>query len=151
MGVDLGNARVGIALSDSDLLLAHPEQHIKVNGDYFYATEDVIALIEDNDVCRVIVGYPLQLDGTEGKSAKKARRWAQALRKKLASYFIEGVDIELKDERLSSVSAHDQLLDAGISMRAHRSKIDSQAAVVILQSALDEYKNRHEIKDVKHD
>lgn len=140
MGVDLGNARVGIALSDSDLLLAHPEGHIKVSGDYFYAIEDVIALIEDNDVSRVVVGYPLQLDGTEGKSAKKAKRWARALSKKLDDYFIQGVRVDLLDERLSSVSAHNQLLEAGISMREHRSIIDSQAAVILLQSALD---NQH--------
>lgn len=141
MAVDLGNARVGIALSDPDLLLAHPEDHIKVAGDYFYALDDVVALIEDHEVCRVIVGYPLQLDGTEGKSAKKAKRWANALGKKLQTYHIEDVDVDLLDERLSSVSAHDQLLDAGISLRQHRSLIDSQAAVVLLQTALDEHKH----------
>lgn len=140
MGVDLGNARVGIALSDSDLLLAHPESHIVVAGDYFYAIEDVIALIEDHDVSTVIVGYPLQLDGTEGKSAKKAKRWASALEKKLHQYALDDVRVELRDERLSSVAAHNQLLDAGLSMRQHRSVIDSQAAVILLQSALDDQK-----------
>ncbi|WP_418969884.1 Holliday junction resolvase RuvX [Alloscardovia omnicolens] len=140
MGVDLGNARVGIALSDPHLLLAHPEDFIAVSGDYFYALDDVIACVEEYEVTHIVVGYPLQLNGEEGKSAKKAKRWAQALRKKLTQYGMEAVTIELKDERLSSVAAHDQLLDAGISMRQHRKMIDSQAAVILLQSALDDYR-----------
>ena len=139
--MDLGNARVGIALSDSDLLLAHPEDYIKVNGDYFFAIEDVIALIEDKSVSKVIVGHPLQLDGAEGKSAKKAKRWAAALRNKLTQYSIEGVDVTLMDERLTSVSAHNQLLDAGLRMRKHRSVVDSQAAVILLQEALEMHKS----------
>ncbi len=140
LGVDLGNARVGIALSDPDLLLAHPEEYIAVSGDCFYALEDVIAVIEDNNVDHVVVGYPLQLDGTEGKSAKKAKRWAASLEKKLAQYAMDDVTVSLRDERLSSVAAHNQLLDAGMSMRQHRSVVDSQAAVILLQSALDDHK-----------
>lgn len=142
MGVDLGNARVGIALSDPDLLLAHPEDNIHASGDYFYVLDDVIACVDDYDVNHVVVGYPLQLNGEEGKSAKKAKRWTQALRKKLDLYGLNDVTIELKDERLSSVAAHDQLLDAGISMRHHRTIIDSQAAVILLQSALDDHRAR---------
>ena len=140
LGVDLGYARVGIALSDPDRLLAHPEEYIAVSGDYFYALEDVIAVIEDNNVDHVVVGYPLQLDGTEGKSAKKAKRWAASLEKKLAQYVMDDVTVSLRDERLSSVAAHNQLLDAGMSMRQHRSVVDSQAAVILLQSALDDHK-----------
>ncbi|TCD55061.1 Holliday junction resolvase RuvX [Alloscardovia theropitheci] len=140
LGVDLGNARVGIALSDPDLLLAYPQEYISVSGDYFYALEDVIAIIEDKNISHVIVGYPLQLDGSEGKSAKKARRWAGALEKKLQQYAMDNVTVKLQDERLSSVAAHNQLLDAGLSMKQHRSVIDSQAAVILLQSALDDHK-----------
>ena len=142
MGVDLGNARVGIALSDHDLLLAHPEDNIHASGDYFYVLDDVIACVDDYDVNHIVVGYPLQLNGEEGKSAKKAKRWTQALRKKLDLYGLNDVTIELKDERLSSVADHDQLLDAGISMRHHRTIIDSQAAVILLQSALDDHRAR---------
>ena len=72
LGVDLGNARVGLALSDPELTFAHPAGNIHVAGDYFFAIDEVLNVIEDEHVDHVIVGLPLQMDGTEGKSAKKA-------------------------------------------------------------------------------
>ena len=83
LGVDLGNARVGLALSDPELTFAHPAGNIHVAGDYFFAIDEVLNVIEDEHVDHVIVGLPLQMDGTEGKSAKKARRWAANLEKRL--------------------------------------------------------------------
>ena len=71
LGVDLGNARVGLALSDPELTFAHPAGNIHVAGDYFFAIDEVLNVIEDEHVDHVIVGLPLQMDGTEGKSAKK--------------------------------------------------------------------------------
>ena len=140
LGVDLGNARVGIALSDPDLLLAHPEEYIAVSGDYFYALEDVIAVIEDNNVDHVVVGYPLQLDGTEGKSAKKAKRWAQALTKRLGSAGLADVDVVLQDERMTTITAHNQLLQVGLGMKEHRPRVDQQSAVVLLQAVIDSHR-----------
>ena len=79
LGVDLGNARVGLALSDPELTLAHPAGNITVRRDYFEALDDVLNVIEDNRVDRVVIGLPLDMDGTEGRSAKKARRWSTNL------------------------------------------------------------------------
>lgn len=81
LGVDLGNARVGLALSDPGLTLAHPAGNVQVNGDSFFALDAVIGVIEDENVDHVVVGLPLQMDGTEGRSAKKARRWADNLKR----------------------------------------------------------------------
>ena len=72
LGVDLGDARVGLSKSDPELTFAHPIGNIQAYGDSFNAIEDVINVIEDNSVSRVVVGLPLQLDGSEGKSAKKS-------------------------------------------------------------------------------
>ncbi|RSX53872.1 Holliday junction DNA helicase [Bifidobacterium goeldii] len=144
LGVDLGDARVGLALSDPELTFAHPAGNVRVFGDSFQALDDVIGVIEDESVERVVVGLPLQLDGTEGKSAKKARRWVANLTKRMQDYIDAGEcavaqvpDIILLDERLTTVSAHRQLIDAQLGTRKHRPFVDQQSAVVILQTALD--------------
>ena len=144
LGVDLGDARVGLALSDPELTLAHPAGNIQVFGDSFYASDEVSDLIEDERVSHVGIGLPLQLDGTEGKSAKKARRWASNLVKRMerdgaGRQFVgrRPPTVSLEDERLTTVSAHRQLFEANISSCGHRPKVDQQSAVNILQSALD--------------
>lgn len=149
LGVDLGNARVGLALSDPDLTFAHPAGNIAVNGDSFFALDTVIDVIEDEGVDNVVVGLPLQMDGTEGRSAKKARRWADNLKKRMSALSDDGQfalaavpAVTLVDERLTTVSAHRLLYDARIGGRQHRPVIDQQAAVVILQTALDSRENR---------
>lgn len=149
LGIDLGDARVGLALSDPELTLAHPAGNIAVYGDSFFAIDDAIDVIEDEQVGHIVIGLPLQLDGTEGKSAKKARRWAANLSKRMAAaagerHFVDGEPptVELLDERLTTVSAHRQLLEARISSRGHRPKVDQQSAVNILQSALDRRASR---------
>lgn len=83
LGVDLGDARVGLALSDPELTFAHPIGNVQVQGDSFRAIDEVLCVIEDNSVSRVVIGLPLQLDGSEGKSAKKSRRWGKNLIKRM--------------------------------------------------------------------
>lgn len=149
LGVDLGNARVGLALSDPELTLAHPAGNIVVTGDSFFALDPVIDLIEEEHVDHVIIGLPLQLDGTEGRSAKKARRWANNLQKRMMLLLEDGVfalpdvpTVTLVDERLTTVSAHRQLYEAQVSSKRHRPMVDQQSAVVILQTALDSRESR---------
>ncbi|KFI97365.1 Holliday junction resolvase RuvX [Bifidobacterium stellenboschense] len=144
LGIDLGDARVGLALSDPELTLAHPIGNIQAYGDSFRALDDVIYVIEDEQVDHVVIGLPLLLNGGEGKSAKKARRWASNLVKRIDRMVEDGdihlnttPDVELMDERLTTVSAHRQLHEANIAGRRHRPVVDQQSAVVILQSALD--------------
>ena len=156
LGVDLGNARVGLALSDPELTFAHPAGNIAVYGDSFFALDDVCAMIEDEHVEHVVVGLPLQMDGTEGKSAKKARRWADNLTKRLAALVqddespLESVPrVTLIDEWLTTVSAHRMLLDASIRTKKHRPVVDQQSAVVILQTALDSAREMKEATDVR--
>ena len=133
MGVDLGNARVGISLADTELSIAQPLTNITVMADSFEALDDVTDLIESHAVSTVVIGLPLQMDGTDGKAAKKARRWAAQLERRVQG----SITVVLRDERLTTVTAHRQLFDAGRGSRSHRSVVDQQAAVIILQSALD--------------
>lgn len=151
LGIDLGDARVGLALSDPELTFAHPYGNIQAYGDSFRALDDVIVVVEDEQVDHIVVGLPLQLDGTEGKSAKKARRWCANLDKRMRLLADEGdfalpsiPTLELVDERLTTVSAHRQLLDAQLGTKRHRPVVDQQSAVVILQTALDGVWKREE-------
>lgn len=144
LGVDLGAARVGLALSDPELTFAHPIGNIRVHGDAMEAVDDVIDIIEREHVDHVVVGMPLLLSGNTGQSAKKARRWVHELIVRMIEYRDTGQlhisDIplvELHDERLTTVTAHRQLSDVHITTRGHRPMVDQQSAVLILQSALD--------------
>lgn len=140
MGVDLGNARVGIAFSDPELTMAFPYDNLMAAGDYFSTLPEVVRLVEQHDVDRVIVGYPLLLNGSEGHSAKKAKRWARQLGKRLEGALADSsvpIPVVLHDERLTTVMAHRDLSGAGRDSRQHRSVVDQQSAVLILQSALD--------------
>lgn len=143
LGIDLGDARVGLALSDPELSFAHPIGDIEVNGDSFRGLDDVIDTIARERVDVVVIGLPLQLNGAEGKSAKKARRWAANLKKRLASRDSGTPELEVAprvdmlDERLTTVAAHRQLFDADLTGRSHRPFVDQQSAVLILQMALD--------------
>ena len=131
LGIDLGDARVGLALSDPELTLAHPIGNIQVYGDSFRALDEVIDVIGDESVDHVVIGLPLLLNGEEGKSAKKARRWSVNLEKRLHAA------VEDESYSVTTVTAHHQLFDARIGGLKHRPMVDQQSAVVILQTALD--------------
>lgn len=144
LGVDLGDARVGLALSDPEYTFAHPAGTIDAMGDSFHTLDAVIDIVERQDIDHIVIGLPLRLDGSEGHSAKKARRWADNLRKRMTALGAQPEwsvrrlpQVTLFDERLTTVSAHQQLLEADLSSRKHRSVVDQQSAVIILQSALD--------------
>ncbi|RSX55949.1 Holliday junction DNA helicase [Bifidobacterium dolichotidis] len=144
LGVDLGNARIGTALSDPQCRMAYPAGNIEVRGNYGLEYDEILNIIEDEHVDHVVVGLPLQLNGAEGASAHKARAWTQELIHRLVQEVndpLSGItvmpDVTLSDERLTTVDAHRRLRDAQVSSRNHRAVVDQQSAVEILQSALD--------------
>lgn len=129
IGVDVGKVRVGVARSDAAGILATPYATLKAGrGDL----DSVAKLVRETEALEVIVGLPLNMDGTEGPSAKAARKWARRLFRR-----IEPVTVRMLDERLSSVQAHRQLHEAGRKEIAHRAVVDQVAAVVILENALE--------------
>lgn len=137
MGLDLGNARIGVAISDPERTLAFPLQNIAVNGDYFENLDEIVDLIEEYNISAVIIGLPLLLNGTMGKSAQKAHRWAQQLCIRWKNSFpAHSLDIGLVDERLTTVHSARQLRQLHRSSQEQRSIIDQQAAVEILMAVL---------------
>jgi putative holliday junction resolvase len=129
LGLDLGQSRIGVAISDPDRRLAVPLGTIHTGP-----PEDVKAIariVEENDVAEVIVGEPLSLSGEAGAAADHARRFAEALRGFLS------IPVHLHDERLTTVQADRGLSAAGVRGRRRREVVDQTAATIILQAYLD--------------
>jgi putative Holliday junction resolvase len=128
LGIDVGRARVGVARSDRDGLLATPVETV-ARGDGTIAR--LRALIAEHEPVEIVVGLPLSLSGADTASTTDAREFAAALAT------ASGVPVRLVDERLSTVTAQRNLRDAGRRARGSRPVIDQAAAVIILQNALD--------------
>jgi putative pre-16S rRNA nuclease len=129
LGLDLGDARIGVAISDGARRMAVPLGTVRTG-----APADVRAiadLVREHDVTLVVVGYPLLLSGEAGERAHLAERFAAALTGLL------DVPVRLQDERLSTVEAERALRQTGASGPDRRRAIDRSAATVILQAWLD--------------
>jgi putative pre-16S rRNA nuclease len=130
LGLDLGRATIGLALADDVLHSAQPLETVRRSTE----AADLAALrrvADEYEVSRVIVGLPLNMDGTEGPSARLARSFARKVEAALA------VPVQLFDERLSTFEAESRLRARGLSAREQRGIIDAEAAAVILQDWLD--------------
>jgi putative Holliday junction resolvase len=130
LGVDLGRARIGLALADDVLRTARPLRVVVRRGDAS-DLRAIAAAARDYEVERAVLGLPLHMDGSEGASARLSRAFAPKLQAAL------GVPVELFDERLSTFEAETRLRGRGISARDARSRVDAEAAAVILQAWLD--------------
>jgi putative holliday junction resolvase len=128
--VDLGKVRVGLAVSDELGLLAHPRPFLE-GRDPGRVVEELARLAEAEGIALFLVGLPRTLRGGEGPPARRARRFAARLAARTKAR------IELVDERLSTREARALLRAQGLGDREARSRIDSAAAAVILQSRLD--------------
>ncbi|MEM9037716.1 MAG: Holliday junction resolvase RuvX [Actinomycetota bacterium] len=130
LGLDLGSRRIGVAISDSDGSVATPIEVID-GRDRPRARRRVVDLVTEWEAEVVVVGHPLSLDGTEGPAARAARVEADELATMV------GVPVELHDERLTTVTAHQTLKELDMSGAARRQVVDQVAAAVLLQSWLD--------------
>lgn len=131
IGVDVGSVRVGVAVCDPDGVLATPHGTLRRAGDES-DIQELADLAGERDALEVIVGLPLSLDGTERAAAEAARGWANALRRRAPQLVVR-----LVDERMTTVDAHRAMRASGLTERERRDVVDQQAAVLILQAALD--------------
>jgi len=134
VGVDLGERRIGVAVSDGTGTLATPRCTIERSGDDAADRSALASVVQEVGARRVVVGMPLSLNGRRGPAARAAQADADELAKVLAPL---GVTVETFDERLTTVSATRSLRDAGRRGRAQRARIDQSAAAVLLQAWLD--------------
>ena len=130
LGVDFGQARIGIAVSDELGLLAHPVETIP-GQNLEAAAKRIAELAREKDVEQVVIGLPRHMNGDVGLSGDAVKAFADKLRPKL------NCSITLWDERLSTNAAQRALRDAGQKTRHTRGIVDQVAAQIILQGYLD--------------
>jgi putative holliday junction resolvase len=131
VGVDLGDARIGIALSDSGGAVATPWTKVERCGDERQDHRRIADLVAEVEADCVVVGLPLSLDGSIGPAAEKALAEVERLAAVLS------VPVETYDERFTTVTAERVLREQGVTGRRRRQVIDQVAASVLLQAWLD--------------
>lgn len=130
MSVDLGKARTGIAVCDKTEMLASPYRVI--NETYIEKLLDKVAdCAKETKTELLVVGLPKNMDGSEGESAENARVFAQRLKEKT------GLPVEMKDERGTTITAHNYLNITDTRGKKRKAVVDAVAATIILQDYLD--------------
>lgn len=132
MGLDVGDVRVGVALSDPGRIIAQAWDTVRRGPDDLSA---IAELAESEAVTTIVVGWPLTLAGEVGAQAKKVAVFADAVAERT------GLPVERWDERLTTVAAERALRAGGVNSRRGRQVVDKVAAALILQSWLDACRN----------
>lgn len=133
MSVDYGDARTGVAFCDAKEILASP--YCVVNEKYKPKLVDKLAVIAaDKKAEKIIIGLPVNMDGTYGFRCDECREFGDMLKQKT------GIDVEYQDERLTTVIAHGYLNDNNVRGKKRKETVDAVSAVIILQSYLDKNK-----------
>jgi putative holliday junction resolvase len=130
LGIDLGDKTIGLSLSDLTWLIATPLETIrraKLENDFL----QLIKIIQLHHVAAVIIGLPINMNGTEGPQAQKVRHFIQQLQERLE------IPVLLWDERLSTTAVTRTLLEADMSRKRRSQVVDKMAASFILQGVLD--------------
>lgn len=137
MGLDLGSRTLGISLSDITHTVANTYETIRFNDDDNVSTIPVLKhIIETENISKIILGFPLNMNNTVGPKGEAALKFKELLENEL------NIEVIMQDERLTTVEATNFMLSADISRKKRKKKIDSLAANIILQTYLDKEKGR---------
>ena len=134
IGLDLGSKRIGVSICDEKQLIATPYKtiHKSKNNELI---EELKNIIKDNDIKAIIIGYPLNMDGSSGSSAQSVNDVSKNIDKEI------DVDVCLWDERLSTVGAFNLSSQLDVNVSKREKNIDQNAAAFILQGAIDYLNN----------
>ncbi len=130
MCLDVGDVRIGVAFSDESRIIATPHS-VYTRVGWGPDTKYLSRLMAENGASEIVCGLPLNMDGSEGFQAQKVRAFAEQLIK-------AGITVHFQDERLTTVSAHEVLIEGGMKREQRKGTVDKVAAAFILQSYLDE-------------
>ena len=130
MGIDFGDVRIGIAISDEQAFLAGEAFTLR-EPNFDKAVAQLCDLISEREIKEVALGFPKNMDGTVGERGEKSRLLASLLTEQT------GVPVHLWDERRTSVDAHRILRESGKRTKQHKGKVDAVAATLILEGYLD--------------
>jgi putative holliday junction resolvase len=129
LGLDIGDRRIGIAVSDESRIIASPHSVLERVG-WGPDSKKIAALMQETGAALIVSGLPLNMDGTAGFQAQKVLDFCNVLTK-------QGFQVVFQDERLSTVTAEDALIDGGVRREDRKHVVDKVAAAVILQTWLD--------------
>jgi len=131
VGIDPGQARIGVAISDEERSIAFPRETVPARGGVAEAARRVQQALSKDEISLAVVGLPLRLDGGEGEAARRARVFGETLGAAL------GVEVVYWDERLTTVAAERSLREMGRRGARQRAVVDQSAATILLQGYLD--------------
>ena len=135
MGLDLGTRTLGISLSDATKTIASSITTIRFpENEYDVLLPQIKELVQENDVDLIVLGFPKNMNNTVGDRGNTTIAFQQKLKEYL------NIDVILQDERLSTVEATHYLLEADLSRKKRKTKVDAVAANIILQTYLDKMK-----------
>lgn len=134
LAIDLGLSRTGIAISDDLEMMAIPLKTIRQKNKDKLLNE-ISELVKVYNIDKIILGLPVNMDGSDGESAKNARLFSEKL------FAITGLEVILQDERVTTVLAHSYLNNADVKKKKKKDVVDTVSAVIILQNYLDFKKN----------
>jgi len=137
MAVDLGKARTGLAVCDPGEMLASPLV-VLPSWNQEKLLDEIAALAKEHRIEQLVVGLPLNMDGSQGESAQNALAFAELLRDKT------GLPVDMKDERGTTISAHNYLNTTDTRGKKRKAVVDAVAATIILQDYLDYRRNHRE-------
>ena len=131
LGIDYGTKRIGLAVSDPKATMASPLKTVQSRGDVAQDVGALVAVVREYEIDELVVGLPLNMDGTEGKQAKITRAFGEALTHQTK------LPVHYCDERLSSFAAEELLRPAQLTRKKKKASLDRVAAQVMLQAFLD--------------
>jgi putative Holliday junction resolvase len=135
LGVDVGDKTIGLALSDVTRRIATPMETIR-RGKFTRDAERLAALVAEHGVGALVIGLPVNMDGTEGPRCQSVRQFAANILERME------IEIAFWDERLSTAAVTRTMLEADLSRARRRRIVDKMAAAYILQGALDFLRHR---------
>ncbi len=139
LGIDLGSKTVGLAMSDTTLTIASSFKTIFFdNEDYLSTIDEIKNIIKEYDIQKIILGLPKNMNNTIGERAEITIKYQKILEDNV------NIPVILFDERLTSVISNSILIEADISRKKRKKKVDSIAAQIILQDYLNKEKNENE-------
>ncbi len=140
IALDVGDKTIGVAVSDSLLITAQGLTTIERVGIRKDA-DKIISLIKEHDCDTVVIGLPINLNGTNSIQTEKVYEFKSMLENKMKSTGMSDISITFQDERFSTLIAEKVLIEGDVSRKNRKKVIDKQAAIVILQSYLDKLSN----------
>lgn len=135
LGLDLGTKTLGLSISDITATIASSFKTIRFeNEDYYSLIPSLKKIIEEEKIGHLVLGLPKNMNNTIGERAKTTLEFKEMLENNL------NIEVIMQDERLSTVSAHNYMLEANLSRKKRKNKVDKIAANIILQTYLDKRK-----------